>query len=190
MSESINKPDGQPKAVGTLTGIDKSSMLMDKIFSNPVKLMLAIGSCAIFAIMALMTVDVIGRYFFKHPIVGSDEIVGVLLICLAACGFSYTQRLKQHIRVDLLTSHLPVKARLALDLITNLIALLVVFGITWQMFVAARRYLLHLQGGSPVSVTLGIPWYPFIIILGAGFAIFGLILLADFIAGILKVGKK
>lgn len=152
--------------------------------------MVAIGSCAIFAIMVLMTSDVIGRYFFKHPIIGSDEIVGILLICLAACAFSYTQRLKQHIRVDLLTSHFPVKVRLALDIITNLIALLVISGIAWQMFVAAQRYLLHLQGGSPVSVTLEIPWSPFIIILGVGFVIFALILLADFIGDILKVGKK
>lgn len=169
---------------------EKINDVTRKVMRVPIRLMAIIGSCAVVA-MALITVgDVTGRYVAKRPIEGSDELVGLVLVCLCVCGFAYCQMGNGHIRVDLLTSHLPRRARPGFDAFAHFVALSITSLICWQMFAASLRFMLNLQGGNTVSETLGIPWFPFLLSLGIGFGIFALVLLVNTVTSILKVANR
>ncbi len=152
--------------------------------------MVGISSVLLIAVMLLVTTDVTGRYLFKHPFTGSDELVGLLLLCTAACAFSYTQKENRHVRIDLLIDRLAYRSRLIFDILNFFFATVITALISWQVFVAARKLYLNLQGGTQLSETLGIPWLPFMIILGLGFAIFALVLMGDLIISLVKVARR
>ncbi len=191
MSETTKPIDHQPKMEAPQPEMEKRvSATINKIFSSPVNIMVAIGAGLLAVIMLLMTFDVIGRYIFKHPINGSDELVGLLLLCVAACAFSYTQKEKRHIRIDVIIDHIPRKLQLGFNVFNSLITLGMLSVITWQMFIAARKFVLNLQSGSAASEVLGIPWYPFLIILVIGFGVFTLVILADTILDFIKAISK
>ncbi len=191
MSEVAPQAEGQPKQIAPQSELEKKvSHIVKRIFSNPVKVMVTISSIFLAAMMLLVTSDVTGRYVFKTPVKGSDELVGLLLLCVAACAFSYTQQEKRHIRIDILIDHVPPRARLGFDIFNYLFSLGVYGLITWQIFGTARKYILHLQFGTSTSEILHIPWTPFLIILGLGFAILSLVMLSDMIIAIVKVVKR
>lgn len=172
------------------THIESHLNLTKKIFSQPVKAMVAFSSVLLIVIMLLMAADVILRFLFRRPIEGSDELVGLLLLCIAACAFSYTQLDKRHVRIELFFEHLPKKVQLFLNIFNFLLAFAIASLIAWRMFVAARMYILNLQGGSPVSDVLGLPWFPYLVIAGIGFSIFALVLLADLLMTFGKAVKR
>lgn len=168
---------------------NRVSLIAQKIISSPVKVMVGISSVLLMVIVLLVTFDVIGRYIFKRPISGADELAGLLLLCVAACAFSYTQTKGQHLRIDMLIKRLPKKARLVFDMFNFLVSLVVTALITWQVFAAASRIALNLQGGSRVSEQLHIPWLPILIILGLGFGVYALVILTNAIMTVTKAGK-
>ena len=170
--------------------VDKITKVTDKIVAGPIKLMLIISSVLLFVMMMVRVVDVGGRYFFKLPLYGADEAVGFLLLCVIACAFSYTQREKKHIRVEVLTEHLPKRVQSILDIINYVFSVAISGLITWQLSEAAKKFILGLQGGAPTSEILYLPWYPFYIILALGFAVYTLILLVDTIIAIARMAHK
>ena len=191
MTETEHQSELQPKGIAPQSELEKKvSTVVKKIFSSPVRIMAAISSIFLALITLLVTSDVIGRYLFKHPIKGSDELVGLLLLCVAACAFSYTQTQNRHIRIDILLSRVHPRARLGFDIYNYLFSLGIFGLITWQIFVTARKYILNLQGGTSNSEILSIPWSPFLIILGLGFAIYSLVLLSDLIVVCVKAAKR
>ena len=138
--------------------------------------------------MLLMTADVVGRYFANRPIGGSWELIGFLLVCLAASGLAYTQREKGNIRVLVLFDRLPQRGKTIVDILSYLIAIGVVSVMSWRLFVMAKRYILLPQGG--LSEDLHIPFAIFMIILGIGLAFLGLVLLVDLIYSLSKVTEE
>jgi TRAP-type transport system small permease protein len=186
--EQLNSHQGSAEPEKAI--VKKISDFTDKLVTGPIKLMLIISAVLLFVMMMVRVVDVGGRYFFKMPLNGADEAVGFLLLCVIACAFSYTQREKKHIRVEVLTEHLSKSVQSILD-ITNYVFSVVISGlITWQLAEAAKKFILGLQGGAPTSEILYLPWYPFYIILALGFAVYTLILLVDTVIAVARVIHK
>ncbi len=178
MSDSAKQAENHSGMPASQNGTESPvSNIIQKIFTLPVKVMVRISSIFLVVLMLVVTADVIGRYLFKHPVTGSEEIEGLLLLCAAVFAFSYAQRERRHIRIELLIEHLTYRSRLVFDVLNYLIGLAIISLISWQVFVAARNLFLNLQGGTQLSETLDIPWLPFMIILGIGFAIFALVIL-------------
>ena len=192
MEEATNELGKTPVMTGPEpSGLERRlTNITNKVFSIPVRIMVNLGSLIILAMILLMDSDVIGRYVFKHPIQGADELIGFLFLCLAACSFSYTQKEKKHIRIELLIERIPLKARQGFDLLAYLITLTMAILISRQLFIAAQKFILNKQSGSSVTEILGIPWSPFLIILGIGFTIFALVSLTDVIIATIKLVKR
>lgn len=187
VSKTADRLDSQTKNLESRSIVgEEISDTTEKILSSPTKVLVAISSVVMFVIMLVVVADVSGRYFFKHPINGADEAEGLLLLCAAACGLSYTQREKGHVRIEVFTEHLSSRVRAALEIFNYIISLAMVSLITWQLFEGARKFIFNLQGGSSVSEVLRIPWYPFALILGLGFALYALVLIIDTIISITK----
>ena len=86
-----------------------------------VKIMAIIASCFLGA-MALLTLgDVVGRYFFNRPILGTWELVGMMLVFAGTWGFAYAQVMKAHIRVDIVLNKFPPR----IQAFTNILSYLV-----------------------------------------------------------------
>ncbi len=79
-----------------------SGRRVDKLLSVLEKESL-LGMVILFVMMMLTVADVVGRYFFNHPVQGTNEITGLLLVLVAASALAFSQIKKGHIRVDLIT---------------------------------------------------------------------------------------
>lgn len=93
-----------------------------------------IAGAALFAMMALTFVDVIGRYGFHRSIFGAAEIIESLMIVTVFAGLAFITARNEHITVTLMDTliarHIGAPQRWASIAISVGCTLL----ITWQMF--------------------------------------------------------
>jgi TRAP-type C4-dicarboxylate transport system permease small subunit len=120
-----------------------------------------LAGLAVLAIVALITYDVAMRFFFEQPQLFVDEVASFLLLLVIFGGLGYTFRTGGHVRVDLVTAHLPGRARAwlrALGLVLGLAFLGVVMWPTVQSALTAYRY------GRVSAVMLYPLWVPMLLI--------------------------
>lgn len=134
------------------------------------------AGCFVLAVMMFFTAaDVMGRYFFNRPILGSFEIQAFLMaivvgFSLAICGVN-----KGHISVDIVLSLLPKRVRAVMDLISDLVSISFMVFVTWQTF----HYMVILYQTHNVASTIPIPSWPFALASALGMTVFSLVLLRD-----------
>jgi TRAP-type mannitol/chloroaromatic compound transport system permease small subunit len=128
-------------------------------------------------IVALVTVDVLLRYIFNSPIWGSKEINGLLLIMLFFLSLTYCWEQGKHVRVEVFYSRLKGPWQTGADLITGL-AGMVFSGLLAFHYVVDLPYVIR-TGES--GEELGLPFWPFKIIIALCCALFFLKMLGHFI---------
>jgi TRAP-type C4-dicarboxylate transport system permease small subunit len=129
-----------------------------------------LGGLATLAIAAAITSDVLLRYFLNQPLLGMDEVAGFLQVLVVFWGCAYTFRQGGHIRVDLVTSHLPGPVRAWLRVVSLLLGLAllgVVCWVTTQSALTAYRY----QRVSAVMLYL---LWPAMVLIPTGLALMAL----------------
>lgn len=115
------------------------------------------------------------RYVLHHPKAYSVELSGYALMPLTAFALAYTQKVRGHVRVDLLTMHLPTKVQKALHIVTYVIFLVYAAGLTWAGWKLTSVYFSkHMR-----SVEAGVPLWWVAVALVIGLAILCLQLLLD-----------
>ncbi len=141
------------------------------------------------SIITLLTVaDVIGRYFFSRPVTGTYEFVGLFLVCAGTWGWGFCQLRKGHISVSILTEHLNTRTQSILACFGYFLGLVGFSLLCWRVFLLAWSYIFIPRGGT--TLTLGIPFSPFMFMLAIAAGIMALILLIDFIKSLTKVMKR
>ncbi len=113
-----------------------------------------IGACFLLPLMILTAFDVLGRDLFSRSIPGTVELSQYLLAIFILLGFAYTQQVKGHVTVSILTSKLPERAQLVFKIITSLLMLVLACAIAWQGWVVGIEE-------RTVSDMLRIPQLPF-----------------------------
>ena len=137
-----------------------------------------LAGLAVLVIVVLITYDVLMRFFFEQPQLFVDEVASFLEVLVIFGGLAYTFRTGGHVRVDLVTSHLPRRARAWLRtvaLVTGLVFLGVVMWPTIQSALTAYRY------GRVSAVMLYPLWLPMLLI-PVGLALLAVAMLAALIA--------
>lgn len=123
-------------------------------------------------LITLLTVtDIIGRYLFNCPIVGSYEMNAYMMVVLVAFGLAYTEIRGGHIRIHSVISRLTPQIQAMVRSITTLLCLGVFTVITWQSFLQAGR----LRSRGSLSILLNIPEYPFLYAMAFGTSILCLV---------------
>lgn len=117
------------------------------------------GMGLIIPLMLLTTADVIGRAVFTRPVPGSVELSSYILNVFILLGVAYTQQVKGHVQVTMLTSRLPARAQRGLEVFTTLLSLLVIGLLAWQGWVVGMEE-------TAVSDMLRIPQRPFKLLVG------------------------
>lgn len=135
-----------------------------------------LGGLATLAVTAMITLDVLMRYFLNRPLLFVDELASFLQVLIIFGGLAYTFVVGGHVRVDLVTAHLRPLAAAWLRVVTlslGLALLAVVIWVTTQSALSAYRY-------DRVSTVMLWPiWLPMLLI-PAGLALMGLAMLATF----------
>jgi TRAP-type C4-dicarboxylate transport system permease small subunit len=91
-----------------------------------------LASACMFAIMAVVAVDVVLRYFFNAPLSWSYDVVSLyLMVALVFLSLAVTQRDGHHVRVDILSQRLPRSLRHLLGLLAGVPAAALMGGIAW-----------------------------------------------------------
>jgi TRAP-type C4-dicarboxylate transport system permease small subunit len=120
-----------------------------------------LSGLATLVLALLISFDVLMRYFLNRPQLLVDELGPFLLLLVIFGAAAQTYRVGGHVRVDLVTSHLPPPARAwlrLLNLALGLVFLAVVIWVTGQSALTAYRY------GRVSAVLLYPLWVPMLLI--------------------------
>jgi TRAP-type C4-dicarboxylate transport system permease small subunit len=151
--------------------------------SHWVNWMAGIGLVAMFG---LIVADIIGIKFFKHPVPGAIEMVAFLGVVVTGFAIAFTQVRRGHIQVEFFVMRLPPHARAGVTAFVSLLGM-VLFGLlAWQSFEFGQS----LQASGEVSMTQGIPFYPFVYAISFCCLPICLLLLVDFVKSITQAVKK
>ena len=99
---------------------------------------------AMFFVMTVVCMDVVGRYIFSTPIKWSYDFIGMyLMAAIFFLSLSDTLQNNHHINVDMLFRHVSTRTRHVLECAGNALSCIVFFGIfyegairAWSSFVA------------------------------------------------------
>jgi TRAP-type C4-dicarboxylate transport system permease small subunit len=146
----------------------------------------SVGMAVLIFMMLVTVADVFLRYAFNRPILGTIELceymmVAVVYLALPLCAFR-----GGNARVEILTSRFPPKLLSIVDSITCFLSLGILSLMTWQAFLEFNDML---KAGR-VSDMLGLPAYPFYLILAIGSLILWMVLLVMLIQTIYEAVKQ
>jgi tripartite ATP-independent transporter DctM subunit len=141
-----------------------------------------IGVFSLAMMMLVTTVDVISRFIFNLPVLGSIEITGFLLVATILLGIPYAAAKKQHVTIDILTYKLSDRKRLVLHSITTLVAISLFSVVVWRSI----QYAILMDKMNRVTAVLQTPIFPFVLLVAFGFALTCFVLLGDLLRNLDK----
>ncbi len=97
------------------------------------------ASAILFCMMTLTFVDVILRYVFSRPLRGGFEVTELLLLVLIFAGLPLVTHANEHVTMDLIDRFVGERARFWLGRLTEGLSALLMFGLTWFMWIKAMR---------------------------------------------------
>lgn len=178
----ITKTPNSHKGKGEPMVFAKIALYVSKVAQPIAKFLNFLAGMVLVCMMLFTSIDVVARYFFHSPILGSFEIISFMLPAVVAFGFSTCFLHEGHVCVDLLISMLSEKKQTVLQTISYLIALILFIILT--IATLQRGLLLHTTGKT--SEVLYWPYYPFVFVVFAGWASVVLVLLQKFCENIAK----
>jgi len=144
-----------------------------------------IAGAAIVTMMLITCADVVLRYFRK-PIPGTYELVCFLGAVAVAFAMAHTSVERGHVAVSLVVRYFPRRVQGFIDAVTSIFGLVLFALIAWY----SLQYAGDLRATGEVSLTLELPFYPFVF--GVGFSAIAvcLVLLTDLYNSLVKVFSK
>jgi TRAP-type C4-dicarboxylate transport system permease small subunit len=148
--------------------------ILHRVFIDLCKGLNYIAVAVIFLLSLWIFADVIGRYFFNHPIGGTTELVKGMIIIIVFLSMPYTWQQGSHIRTTVIMDRFSPKNKLWLEIFVCVIAILV-FAIIciFSWHAAWRSWSMNEFDGTE----LRIPVFPsrFVVVIGAGLMVIQLI---------------
>jgi len=142
-----------------------------------------VGIIILLAMMMMTVVDVIMRYFFRRPIIGSVELSVFLMVCVVFLCMAWCALNDGHISVDIITGRLSKRGRAILNSFDNIVTFALALLIAWRSFVEA----MSVKDMEVTSPLLGIPRYPFVLVTAFGFLLLFFAALILFIRNVKSV---
>lgn len=162
-------------------GIGKFERAVERI-SN---LFMYFGASMLLIMMFLGVADVIGRYLFNSPIIGTIETFEILLPIIALCGLAYVQKEKGHIKVDLLYARFRPRLQSIIGLGITIWSMALFTLIAWRGTLIAISYWKQNRYISNIHM----PIYIVQLLVPVGAALFCLVFIVDMIRFITDLRK-
>ena len=156
-------------------------------FSTRLNALLAWTGAAALGLTMVMAVVNMALRPVGHPVTGSFELMGLGCAITTALGLALAQEQKSHIWVDIVFNRLPCPVKNFFTVIGNLACSALFIAASWRLF---HMGLTQMHTGE-VSETLGIPFYPVVWSVAAGFFTLALRLILEAVkAGLSLVMKR
>ncbi len=120
------------------------------------------AALALFAIMALTLVDVIGRKLWSASVPGSLELTELLMVSVIFGGLPLVSLAGEHVVFDSLDRWLPAGFRRVQQALVDLVCAGALGALAWLMLRKAGR----MAGYGDITAQLGIPLPPFVAMMG------------------------
>jgi TRAP-type C4-dicarboxylate transport system permease small subunit len=146
----------------------------------------SISIIIVFMMMVITFSDVIGRYFFRQPVLGTYELTELGLAIMVFFSMGYTQLKKGHTSIGIIVDRWSDRKQALLDSVVYLITVLLMLVTAWQM----TKYAQLLKAGNGFTGELSLPVYIFVFISSLGLFIFALSLSIDLFKSLHRVVKR
>jgi len=140
---------------------------------------------AIVFMMLLTCADIILR-LFRMPIPGTYELVCFMGAVAVAFAMAHTSNENGHVAVSLVVRLFPNRIQGIIEIFTNTFVLILFILIAWRSFLYAET----IRTSGEVSLTLKLPFYPFIYGVALSAALVCLVKIVDICKSFLKVLDK
>lgn len=132
-------------------------------------------SCIAAALMVLIIAAVVAGRFIGQPISADVELIQFAMGVLVMTGLAFTEKANGHVTVGLIVDHMPASWQALLDMIAVILTFLVCAVVGWVNLTTAWEFVTRY---TRTSDYLSIPYWPFKIVVGVGFWLWGLQALA------------
>ncbi len=137
-----------------------------KIIRAIVLALAAFSGLCLLSLIAVTCVDIVLRRF-QLALPGAVDLAQVLGCLCVATALPYTTSVKGHIAVEFFFRHLPRSWRVFFDTCTRLLSIALFAALSWQSFAHG----ITLKQTNKMTMTLNIPWFWVLWIMGVAFAI-------------------
>lgn len=172
---------------------------LEKISKSLAKILYWVAGAAIVSMMLLTCADVLLRlgvtfyhryhwwflYPFK-PIPGTYELVCFLGAVAVSFAMAHTSVERGHVAVSLIVRTFPSRIQALIASVTGMFGFILFALLSWRSVMYAN----HMRGTGEVSLTLELPFYPFVYGIAFAAAAVCLVLLVDFLKDLVKVSGK
>ena len=150
--------------------------------------MLHLFSGALIVLMAFVTgYGVVMRYIFHSPSIYAYEISCILMLGCVIFSIAHTQRLGQHVRIDILDRYSSETVRgILLNIVGPLVGLCFCIPLVWKTLEEA---LFALESGQ-VTGTASLPTFPMMVSIPIGAGLLCLVLIAQILRYLALLAKK
>lgn len=148
--------------------------LLEKTGNQLSSLLFAVAGAAIVGMMLLTCADIVLR-LFRMPIPGTYELVSFLSAISVAFAMAHTSVEKGHIAVSVLVQLMPQRLQALVDSVTTSLGILLFALLAWHSYL----YGASLRQSGEVSLTLQLPFYPFVYGIALSSAVVCLVLLSQ-----------
>lgn len=150
------------------------------------KLLENIAAIILFLTAILVVANVLSRRILNLPIQGTHDLILFLTPVLISLSIAYCAVKDGHISISIFIDKLPMKLQIAIDTLIGIVTAVILFLITRNMFLYADE----MRKNGEVSLTIGLPHYPFVIILAIGFGMLALVIVGKVLTLYTKVGDQ
>jgi TRAP-type C4-dicarboxylate transport system permease small subunit len=144
-----------------------------------------IAGVALVAMMALVFGNVVCRALWK-PIMGTYEVTAFLAAMTISFALAHCAVNKGHIALTLFVDRLSPRVRAFFDTIVSILGALLYFILAWEV----AKYAIHMRDIGEVSLTMEIPFYPFILGVAFGLLMLALVSLIDLFKSLVRLFNK
>jgi len=135
--------------------------------------------------MLIVVTSVTARSLLNIGIIGSSEVMELMMAIVVAFALAYTALRKGHVKVDIIVSRFSVRIRAIVSIAISFLTL-AIFG----LMSAGTAQLVYEKGLREFSETLDVPYFPFRSVFILGLLLFSLSYIFDIFEGIKKVRGK
>lgn len=135
-----------------------------------------IAGWSLLGMTALTCADVILR-LFRHPILGTYELVGFLGAAVASFAMAHTTINRGHVAVEVLVAALPSGTRKVIYLSSQLLGIFLFALLAWESI----QYGNDFRASGEVSLTLRFPFFPVLYGIAFSSTVVCVVLIVDFV---------
>jgi TRAP-type C4-dicarboxylate transport system permease small subunit len=122
----------------TIPTSQKIHSVLDRVSATMVMLAMVVSGVSVAAIIAVNSVDTLGRAFFTKPLTGAVELTELFLAMCIILAIPYAQRKLSHIEIDMFIQKCSVGWKKFFVLISIVLTISVFFMLTIQSYESAK----------------------------------------------------